>query len=129
MSGYASKREAMEVLKHTIEVGWHSKAPSQDPSDYYMERVFNESFQSRGPGYGWGQIVTDETTEHFERILARHLRPKARARLIEENRERQGMFYDMVHHGAELPDGLTKRDALDLHEAARDRVALMKEDA
>ena len=129
MSGYASKREAMEVLKHTIETGWNSKAPSQDPSDYYMERVFNETFQSRGHGYGWGQIVTDETTQHFERILARHLRPKARERLLAEAKADQARFYDMSKCVAEIPEGFTARDMTDLYEAARDWVALMKEDA
>lgn len=126
MSGYASKREAMDVLKHTIASGWNSKAPSDDPQDYFMEKVFRETFYSRGRGNGWGQILDEENTERFHVVLARGLRPKARERLIRRERERQGRFYDMAHGLTELDEGLTLRDARDLYESARDRVALMK---
>lgn len=124
MSGYASKREAMEVLKHTIETGWNSKAPSRDVSDYFLSKVFDQTFHHRGHGYGWGQ--TFERSEDYHVLLAECLRPKARERLLAEAKADQARFYDMSRCVTEIPEGFTARDMTDLYEAARDRVALLK---
>ena len=123
MSGYASKREAMEVLKHTIETGWNSKAPSRDVSDYFMSKVFEESFYHRASG-GWGQ--RHERSGDYHVLLAECLRPKARERLLAEAKADQARFYDMSRCVAEIPEGFTARDMTDLYEAARDRVDLLK---
>lgn len=123
MSGYASKREAMEVLKHTITTGWNSKAPSTRVEDYFMEKVFQRTFYERGHRMGWGQLHPEG---EYEEVMAECLRPKAIVRLRGEALEAQGRAYDMRIGVRELPDGLTRRDAADLYQAARDRVALLE---
>lgn len=123
MSGYASKREAMEVLKHTITTGWNSKAPSTRVEDYFMEKLFRESFYERGYRMGWGHLNPEG---EYEEIMAECLRPKAIVRLRGEALEAQARAYDMKQGIVPLPEGLTKRDAADLYDAARDRVDLLK---
>lgn len=125
MSGYASKREAMEVLKHTITSGWNSKAPSTEVGDYFLEKIFRRTFYHRGQGYGWGSASLEPGVE-YEHVLAECLRPKARESLIAENVAAQGRAYDMMNGAAPLPEGLTKRDARDMYNAARERVALLR---
>lgn len=123
MSGYASKRKAMEVLKHTITTGWNSKAPSTRVEDYFMEKLFRESFYERGHRMGWGHLNPEG---EYEEVMAACLRPKAVERLLAEETQRQAIAYDMKTGVRDLPEGLTKRDAADLYDAARERVALLK---
>lgn len=54
MSGYASKAEAMAVVRATIA---GSNRPADLPDDlsvYILSRIYAAVITSRGPGYGWG---------------------------------------------------------------------------
>lgn len=57
VSGYSSRREAEQVVRATIAT--YPSAPSHDPRDYRMGRVYEDLITGR-PGYGW-DIDPDES--------------------------------------------------------------------
>lgn len=51
MSGYASRREAEQIVRATIE---HNKVDlPTDVKSYVMARIYVDTIRSRGLGYGW----------------------------------------------------------------------------
>ena len=119
MSGYSSKREAMEVLVHTIESEWNSDAPSAKTSDYYMGPLFDDTFYSRGPGYGWGMIYHDVD---YAEVMLRHLRKGAARRIRAEEEARVAQMDKILHGNEPLPDGFRQRDVRDAHNRAIQRI-------
>lgn len=125
MSGYASKKEAMDVLKHTITSGWNSLAPSTIVENYYIGRLFDATFHHRGGDYGWGQS-TDRPNEYHV-VMAEHLRPVARAAIIAEAEADQMRWHEVLMGREPVPDGLTMRDVRDLKHAAFQRWMLARD--
>lgn len=53
MSGYASKAEAMGVVRATIASASRPADLPDDLSAYILSRIYSAVVSSRGPGYGW----------------------------------------------------------------------------
>lgn len=78
MSGYASKAEAMSVLRETITSDHNRTGLSKDPSDYYMGRLFDATYYHRGRGYGWGASTDPAVIDDYAAVLRAHLRGRAK---------------------------------------------------
>ena len=74
MSGYASKSEAMDLLKMTIANGIEDLPTN--PRAYYLSRVFSDTFDYRGSMMGWSLTTEGFTEQGIASILRRHLRAK-----------------------------------------------------
>lgn len=74
MSGYATKAEAIEVVRESIRVDSANTGLSRNPRDYNMTAIIAETVQSRGHGYGWSIALP----RPFYLSLVRNLKPKAR---------------------------------------------------
>jgi hypothetical protein len=76
MSGYASKAEVVEMLKHSIVTDYLGTGLSRDPKDYNLSGIVRDNFQPRGRGYGWSLSDAGCDSAAYTESFHRHLRKR-----------------------------------------------------